>query len=92
MPADHEDLEFNLEPSPEPEPVAVVGWQRGVSQTLARVAAERGIDFAPMPDGVAAVVTGLVDTVEGLAAGMDGRERQWLAAALAALSTHTQLA
>jgi hypothetical protein len=37
-------------------------------------------------------VPGLADTVGRLAAGMDERERQWLAAALAALSEHVQLA
>ena len=63
-----------------------------MEEALARVAAERGIDFAPIPDAVAAALPGLVDTVGRLAAGMDERERQWLAAALAALSEHVQLA
>jgi hypothetical protein len=46
-----------------------------VVQTLGRVAAERGTDFAPMPDRVAAAPTGLVETVERLTAGVDERER-----------------
>jgi hypothetical protein len=67
-------------------------WRAGVEEALAGVAAERGIDFAPIPDAVAAALPGLADTVGRLAAGMDERERQWLAAALAALSEHVQLA
>jgi hypothetical protein len=47
----------------------------GVEETVRRIAAERGIDFAPMPDAVAAALPGLVDTVELLAGGMDERER-----------------
>ena len=50
---------------------------------MRRVAADRGIDFTPMPDAVAAAAPGLVDTVGQLAAGMDERERQWLAVVLA---------
>jgi hypothetical protein len=77
----------------DPPPAArAAGWRAGVEEPLARVAAERGIDFAPIPDAVAAALPGLADTVGRLAAGMDERERQWLAAVLAALSEHVQLA
>ena len=66
-------------------------WRRAVTETVQRIAAERGIDHAPMPDVVAAALPGPVATVARLAEGMDEQNRQWLAA-LAALSTHVQLA
>jgi hypothetical protein len=76
---------------PHRPPPTAGGWLECVRDGVARVAAERGIDFQPMPVPVAAILPGLVDTVEQLAAGMDEQDRQWLAAALAALSGHVQL-
>jgi hypothetical protein len=52
------------------------------------VTGERGIDFGPMPDAVAAVLPRLVDAVERLVAGTDEQDRQRVAAAL---SQHIQL-
>jgi hypothetical protein len=61
-----------------------------VQHAWGQVAAERGIDFDPPPDVVAAALPSLAAAVERLAAGMDERDRRWLAAALAALADHVQ--
>jgi hypothetical protein len=78
MPTDHKPGPNGSEPT--------TGWLFWAEETLGRVAAERGLDFAPIPVAVAAALPGLVGSVERLVAGMDGRERQWLAALLAGLS------
>ena len=65
-------------------------WQAAVEHAWGQVAAERGIDFDPPPDVVAAALPSLAGTVERLAAGMGERDRRWLAAALAALADHVQ--
>lgn len=63
-----------------------------VTELLARVAAERGIDFEPTPPAVVEALPGLVEVVDHLAERLhDPQERRWLAAALAALSHRAQL-
>ena len=65
---------------------------QAVAELLARVAAERGLDFEPPPAPVLDVLPGLTHTVEDVAGRCrDGLERRWLAAALAALSHHVQV-
>ena len=68
------------------------GWRARVEETVRHVAAERGIDFTPIPEAVAAAVPGLADSVERLATGMTDGERQWLAVVLASLSEQAQRA
>jgi hypothetical protein len=59
---------------------------------LARVAAERGLDFEPPPAPVLDALPGLTHTVEDVSGRCrDEQERRWLAAALAALSHHVQV-
>jgi hypothetical protein len=70
----------------------MMGWRGRVEETVRHVAAERGIDFTPIPEAVAAAVPGLADSVGELAAAMDERERQWLAVVLAALAEQVQRA
>ncbi|GAA1278611.1 hypothetical protein GCM10009609_47480 [Pseudonocardia aurantiaca] len=63
-----------------------------VAELLARVAAERGLDFEPAPVPVIDALPGLNRTVEEVAGRCrDDQERRWLAAALAALSHHVQV-
>ena len=65
---------------------------QAVAELLARVAAERGLDFEPPPAPVIDALPGLTHTVEDVAARCrDEQERRWLAAALAALSHHVQV-
>ena len=59
---------------------------------MRQVAAERGIDFTPIPEAVAAAVPGLADSVGAARGRDDERERQWLAVVLAALSEQVQRA
>src|SRR4051794_29097801 len=73
-----------------PAVLTTAGWRGGVEQTLRRIVADRGIDFTPIPDTVAAALSELVDRVEQLTAGMDEQQRQWLPAALAAPAHPTQ--
>ena len=68
------------------------GWRARVEETVRHIAAERGIDFTPIPDAVAAAVPQLTDAVEQLAAGMTDGERRWLAVVLAALAEQVQRA
>lgn len=81
---------------PRPRPTATasaVPHRRArVEESVNRVAAERGIDFTPIPEALAAVAPELTDAVEQLAAGMNERERQWLAVVLAALADQVQRA
>lgn len=75
-------------PDPAAAPPAVP-----VSELLARIAAERGLDFEPAPDAVTAALPGLLRTVDELAASLgDVQQRRWLAAALTTLSDHVQAA
>ncbi|WP_246633781.1 hypothetical protein [Pseudonocardia nigra] len=58
-----------------------------VRELLARISAERRLDFEPTPTAVAAALPELVEAVERIAGRLtEPQERRWLAAALAALS------
>lgn len=60
-----------------------------VFDLIARVAAERCIDFEPMPASLVESLPALVGLVDDLAERLDEpQERRWLGAALAALSHH----
>ncbi len=62
-------------------------------ELLVRIAAERGIDFEPMPATVAHVLPPLADAVTMAVSQLaQPHELRWVAAALAALSHHTQAA
>lgn len=62
-----------------------------VRDLLDRVAAERGLDFQPPPAPVLDALPALAEHVRGLLdEHQDVTERQWLAAALAALAHHVQ--
>ena len=75
-----------------PEPLAppAVGWRDQATELLARVAAQRCLDFDPAPAAVTEALPQLVDHVEDLAGTMDVPERRWLAAALAALADQVE--
>lgn len=63
-----------------------------VRDLLDRVAAERGLDFQPPPAPVLEALPALAEHVRGLLAEhQDVTERQWLAAALAALAHQVQV-
>ena len=63
------------------------------TELLVRIAAERGIDFEPMPPRVAQALAQLARTVADLVVELpEPQERRWLAAALAALSHQTHAA
>lgn len=65
---------------------------QAVAELLARVAAERRLDFEPPPAPVLDALPGLTHAVEDVAGRCrDAQERRWLAAALAALSHHVQV-
>lgn len=73
-------------PSPErgPDPIDAL---------LARLAADRGLDFEPVPGHVAAELPVLRQTVEQIVAGLgESQDQRWLAAALAAWSHHVEVA
>lgn len=63
-----------------------------VRELLDRVADERGLDYRPPPVSVTDALPGLVGHVEDLLEqASDVTDRQWLAAALAALAHHVQV-
>ena len=76
------------EPSTRAAPSA--GWRDQAAELLTQVAAERCLDFEPTPAAVAAALPDLVDYVENLATAMNGHDRRWLAAVLAALSDQVE--
>ncbi len=62
-------------------------------ELLVRIAAERGIDFEPMPATVAHVLPPLADAVTMAVSQLaQPHELRWVAAALAALPHHTHAA
>lgn len=80
-----------LESFSQPAPSAPSGgWRDRVAELLDRVAAQRCLDFEPAPAAVTAALPQFIDHVENLASAMDGHDRRWLAAALAALADQVE--